>query len=42
MAKQKLQTPVKDKSKPVTIKNNDGLVLIKQSAYMAALTKGDK
>ena len=31
----------KDKNKPVTIKNNDGLVLIKQSAYMAALTKGE-
>jgi hypothetical protein len=41
-ATKKVFVPKKNPNKPVTIRNNDKLILIKQSKYLDELTKGEK
>ena len=40
-AKQKIFVPKKDPNKPVTLRNNNKLFLIKKSKYLDDLTKGE-
>lgn len=40
--KQKFFVPTMDRNKPVTLTNNNGLILIRKSKYLEDLTKQEK